>query len=92
MGIGCPILYTVHGYGVCEIGASARMSDDFIVLMLSTDCNRDGADQVMPVLHRAGYKEVLLATARARSTAITRRCRAGCTPTCGSCRSMLSWR
>ena len=37
MGLGCPILYTVHGNGVCEIGASTRMSDDFIVLMLSTD-------------------------------------------------------
>ena len=46
MQLGCPILYTVHGHGVCEIGASVRMSDDFIVLMLSTDCNRDGAEQV----------------------------------------------
>jgi hypothetical protein len=45
VGLGCPILYTVHGNGVCEIGASTRMSDDFIVLMLSTDCNREGADQ-----------------------------------------------
>jgi N-dimethylarginine dimethylaminohydrolase len=62
MQLGCPILYTVHGHGVCEIGASVRMSDDFIVLMLSTDCNRDGAEQVMPILHRAGYKEVLLAS------------------------------
>ena len=61
MQLGCPILYTVHGYGVCEIGASVRMSDDFIVLMLSTDCNRDGAEQVIPILQRAGYKEVLLA-------------------------------
>jgi arginine deiminase len=50
MALGCPILYTVHGFGVCEVGASVRMSDDFIVLMLSTDCNRDG------------YKEVLLAS------------------------------
>ena len=59
--IGCPILYTVHGYGVCEIGASVRMSDDFIILMLSTDCNREGAEQVIPVLERAGYRKVLLA-------------------------------
>ena len=61
MALGCPILHTVHGHGVCEIGASVRMADDFIVLMLSTDCNREGADQVIPVLERAGYKEVLLA-------------------------------
>lgn len=53
--IGCPILYTVHGKGVCEIGASTRMADDFIVVMLSTDCNRDGLEQVRPVLERAGY-------------------------------------
>ena len=59
--IGCPILYTVHGHGVCEIGASVRMSDDFIVLMLSTDCNIEGAEQVIPVLERAGYARVLLA-------------------------------
>ncbi len=61
MNLGCPILSTVHGYGVCEIGASTRMSDDFIILMLSTDCNREGAEQVIPVLQRAGYKEVHLA-------------------------------
>lgn len=61
MELGCPILYTVHGHGVCEIGASVRMSDDFIVLMLSTDCNREGAEQVTPILARAGYKHVHLA-------------------------------
>lgn len=59
--LGCPILYTVHGKGVCTIGASTRMSDDFIILMISTDCNMDGANQVIPILHRAGYKEVHLA-------------------------------
>ena len=59
--LGCPILYTVHGHGVCEIGASVRMSDDFIVLMLSTDCNREGAEQVIPILERSGYEKVLLA-------------------------------
>jgi N-dimethylarginine dimethylaminohydrolase len=53
--IGCPILYTVHGKGVCEGGAFTRMADDFIVGMLSTDCNRDGLEQVRPVLERAGY-------------------------------------
>ena len=53
--IGVPILYTVHGKGVCEGGAFRRMADDFIVAMLSTDCNRDGLEQVRPVLERAGY-------------------------------------
>ena len=58
--LGCPILYTVHGHGVCEVGAGVRMSDDFFILMLSTDCNREGAEQVLPVLERAGYKKILL--------------------------------
>ena len=53
--IGCPILTTVHGKGVCEGGAFTRMADDFIVAMLSTDCNQEGLDQVRPVLERAGY-------------------------------------
>ena len=54
--IGCPILYTVHGKGVCEGGAFTRMADDLIVAMLSTDCNQDGLDQVRPLLERAGYR------------------------------------
>ncbi|MGH8962985.1 MAG: dimethylarginine dimethylaminohydrolase family protein [Jatrophihabitantaceae bacterium] len=53
--INCPILYTVHGEGVCEVGAFRRMADDFIVAMLSPDCNRDGLEQVRPILERAGY-------------------------------------
>ena len=56
MSIGCPILYTVHGKGVCEVGAFTRMADDFIVGMLSTDCNQEGIDQVRPILERAGYR------------------------------------
>ena len=53
--INCPILYTVHGKGVCEVGAFRRMADDFIVAMLSPDCNRDGLEQVRPILERSGY-------------------------------------
>ena len=57
----CPILYTVHGKGVCEIGAFTRMADDFIVGSLSTDCNMDGFEQVKPVLQRSGYEYIHLA-------------------------------
>jgi N-dimethylarginine dimethylaminohydrolase len=53
--INCPILLTVHGKGVCEGGAFTRMADDFIIAMLSQDCNQEGLDQVRPVLERAGY-------------------------------------
>jgi N-dimethylarginine dimethylaminohydrolase len=59
--IGCPILHTVIGKGVCEIGAFRRMCDDFIVGMLSSDCNEDGLDQVMPVLKKCGYREAIIA-------------------------------
>jgi N-dimethylarginine dimethylaminohydrolase len=53
--MGCPILYTIHGKGVCEVGAFTRMADDFIVGMLSTDGNQEGIDQIRPVLERSGY-------------------------------------
>lgn len=54
--INCPILLTVHGKGVCEGGAFTRMADDFVIAMLSQDCNQEGLDQVIPVLERAGYR------------------------------------
>ncbi len=59
--LGCPILYTVHGKGVCEVGAFTRMTDDFIVASLSTDCNQEGLDQVRSLLQRAGYAEIWVA-------------------------------
>jgi len=60
-GLGCPILYTIHGKGVCTVGAFTRMTDDFIVGMLSTDCNEEAIEQVRPILERSGYKEILIA-------------------------------
>lgn len=54
--IGCPILTTVHGKGVCEGGAFTRMADDFVIAMLSQDCNQEGLDQVRPILERSGYQ------------------------------------
>jgi N-dimethylarginine dimethylaminohydrolase len=57
MSIDCPILYTVHGNGIF-VPAFRRMTDDFIVGMLSTDCNQDGLEQISPVLARSGYKEI----------------------------------
>lgn len=62
IGMDCPILYTVHGKGVAEIGASTRMADDLIVVMLSTDMNREGLEQVTPILQRSGYKRIVVAS------------------------------
>lgn len=59
MSIGCPILLTIHGKGVF-VPAYTRMLDDFIVGMLSTDCNQEGLEQVTPILQRSGYKEILI--------------------------------
>ncbi len=60
MSLGCPILYTVHGKGVF-VPAFTRMADDFIVGMLSTDCNQEGLEQVRYIFERNGYKEILIA-------------------------------
>jgi len=57
--IGCPILHTVHGDGVMEVGPMlVGLTDDVWVAGLSCGANREGLDQVLPVLHASGVKEV----------------------------------
>jgi N-dimethylarginine dimethylaminohydrolase len=57
--IGCPILYSVHGTGIMEVGPMlVGLTDDVWVAGLSCGANREGVEQVMPVLHRSGIKEV----------------------------------
>jgi N-dimethylarginine dimethylaminohydrolase len=59
--IGCPTLYTVHGEGVMEVGPMlVGLTDDVWVAGLSCAANRDGLDQVLPVLRRSGIEEVLV--------------------------------
>lgn len=58
--IGCPILYTVHGYGICETGGCRKIADDAFLAYQSPDCNREGLEQVIPILQRAGYKEIVV--------------------------------
>jgi N-dimethylarginine dimethylaminohydrolase len=58
-GIGCPILYTVQGEGVMEVGPMlVGLTDDVWVAGLSCGANRDGLEQVLPVLRRSGIEEV----------------------------------
>ena len=59
--LGCPIIYTVHGKGVCEIASFTRMCEDLIIASLSTDCNQDGLNQVRPILERAGFSNIVVA-------------------------------
>lgn len=57
--IGCPILHTVHGDGIMEVGPMlVGLTDDVWVAGLSCGANREGLEQVLPVLHASGVKEV----------------------------------
>ncbi len=57
--IGCPILLTVHGTGICEVAPMfVQMADDAWIGGLSCACNQEGLDQVLPVLRRAGVVDV----------------------------------
>ena len=57
--IGCPTLSTIHGDGIMEVGPMlVGFTDDVWVAGLSCGANREGLEQVLPVLHRSGVKEV----------------------------------
>jgi len=57
--IGCPILLTVHGTGICEVAPMfVQMADDAWIGGVSCACNAEGLEQVLPVLRRAGITDV----------------------------------
>jgi N-dimethylarginine dimethylaminohydrolase len=57
--MGCPVLLTVHGGGVYEVAPMfVPLTDDVWVGALSCAGNQEGLDQIMPVLHSAGVREV----------------------------------
>ena len=57
--LGCPILLTVHGSGICEVAPMFMpLTDDVWIGGLACACNQEGLDQVLPVLKRAGVAEV----------------------------------
>jgi N-dimethylarginine dimethylaminohydrolase len=57
--IGCPILQTVHGDGIMEVGPMlVGLSDDVWVAATSCAANKEGIDQILPTLYRSGIKEV----------------------------------
>lgn len=60
--IGCPILHMVHGDGVMEVGPMlVGLTDDVWVAGLSCAANREGLEQVRPVLEASGVKELHVA-------------------------------
>ncbi|MBI4284640.1 MAG: hypothetical protein HY670_01910 [Chloroflexi bacterium] len=56
--MGCPILLTISGKGVCEPGAFMNIADDCMFLALGPAANMEGINQVIPVLERAGITTV----------------------------------
>jgi N-dimethylarginine dimethylaminohydrolase len=57
--IGCPILLTVHGTGICEVAPMfVQMADDAWIGGLSCASNQEGLEQVLPLLSRVGVKDV----------------------------------
>jgi N-dimethylarginine dimethylaminohydrolase len=59
--LNCPVLLTVHGKGICEVGVFVPIAEDAIMGFKSCACNEEGLSQVVPVLQRAGYKEIPIA-------------------------------
>lgn len=59
--VGCPILYMVHGKGVWEPAPSVFIAENVLVTHMGVAGNREGIEQAMPVLQRAGVKEVHIA-------------------------------
>jgi N-dimethylarginine dimethylaminohydrolase len=59
--IGCPTLHTVHGSGIMEVGPMlVGLTDDVWVAGLSCAANREGLEQILPVLHASGIDEVVV--------------------------------
>ena len=59
--IGCPILYMVHGGGICEVGPWRPVAENAIIGHMGIAANEDGIDQVVQVLKRNGFEEIHIA-------------------------------
>ncbi len=58
---GIPILLTVTGRGIAEVGTLMAVAEDVMLWQYSSGVNQEGLDQVMPVLQRAGVRELHMA-------------------------------
>ncbi|MBI2304042.1 MAG: hypothetical protein HYU86_04785 [Chloroflexi bacterium] len=56
--LGCPILYTVHGYGVFEGGNVAWLDPKHVMIGVGLRCNEEGVRQVEPIFRMAGVEEI----------------------------------
>jgi N-dimethylarginine dimethylaminohydrolase len=63
--LGCPILYTIHGDGILELGGNCQWLDPHhLVIGTGPSANLEGVRQVWPVLKQAGVSEIHLTTFR----------------------------
>ena len=61
MELGCPILYTVHGSGIFELGGNCQWLDpETLVIGLGPSANMEGVRQVWDVFKVAGVREIHL--------------------------------
>ena len=59
--LGCPILLSVHGAGIAEPSAMiVAVAENYWIAALSNSLNREGFDQILPVLMSHGGVEVHL--------------------------------
>ena len=56
--MGIPILLTIHGHGIHEIGATQWLAENIWMTYLSTDGNQEAIDQITPVMHASGVEHI----------------------------------
>jgi N-dimethylarginine dimethylaminohydrolase len=59
--IRCPILLSVHGYGICEVGVFVPIAEDVIAGYRSNASNLEGLSQVITVMKSHGVRAVPVA-------------------------------
>lgn len=59
--IGCPILLSVHGSGICEAGVFVPIAEDAMATYLSNASNEEGLEQAASVMRRHGVTEMPVA-------------------------------
>jgi len=59
--ISCPVLYTIHGNGIWELGPSVFIAENVLVTHRGVAGNKEGIEQAIPVLERVGVEEECVA-------------------------------
>lgn len=54
--IGCPILYTIHGNGIGEVGGCIWLDDNHFIVTEGIIMNRQGIEQIKPIFKMHGIE------------------------------------